>query len=35
MTRFGDLVFDVGTTLTQATDDRGPAPTTRLITPAF
>jgi hypothetical protein len=35
MTPFGDLVFDVGTTLTQATDDRGPATTTLLITPAF
>ena len=35
MTPFGDLVFDVGPTLTQATDDRGPATTTLLITPAI
>ena len=35
MTPFGDLVFDVGTTLTQATDDRGPATTTLIITPAM
>ena len=35
MTPFGDLVFDVGTTLNQATDDRGPATTTLIITPAF
>jgi hypothetical protein len=35
LTPFGDLVFDVGTTLTQATDGRGPATTTLLITPAF
>jgi hypothetical protein len=35
LTPFGDLVFDVGTTLTQATDHRGPATTTLLITPAF
>ena len=35
MTPFGDLVFHVGTTLTQATDDRGPHRTTLLITPGF
>ena len=35
LTPFGDLVFDVGTTLTQATDGRGPATTTLLLTPAF
>ncbi len=34
-TPFGDLVFDVGTTLSQATDNRGPHTTTLLITPAF
>ena len=32
---FGDLVFSVGTTVNQATDDRGPATTTVLLTPAF
>ena len=35
MTPFGDLVFHVGTTLSQATDDRGPHTTTLLITPGF
>lgn len=35
MTPFGDLVFHVGTTLTQATDDRGPHTTTLFITPGF
>ncbi len=34
-TPFGDLVFSVGTTLTQATDDRGPNTTTLIFTPAF
>jgi hypothetical protein len=34
-TPFGDLVFDIGTTLNQATDDRGPATTTLIFTPAF
>ena len=32
---FGDLVFHVGTTLTQLTDDRGPNTTTLVFTPGF
>jgi hypothetical protein len=35
VTPFGDLVVDVGTTLSQATDGRGPATTTFIVTPAF
>ena len=34
-TPFGDLVFSLGTTLSQATDDRGPNTTTLVFTPAF
>lgn len=34
-TPFGDLVLHVGTTLIQATDDRGPHTTTLLVTPGF
>jgi len=32
---FGDLVFHVGTTLTQLTDNRGPNTTTLVFTPGF
>jgi hypothetical protein len=32
---FGDLVFSVGSTLSQATDNRGPHTTTLVFTPAF
>ena len=34
-TPFGDLVFSVGSTVSQATDDRGPNTTTLIFTPAF
>ena len=34
-TPFGDLVFSVGTTLNQLTDNRGPHTTTLIFTPAF
>ena len=34
-TPFGDLVLHLGTTVTQATDDRGPHTTTLVFTPGF